>query len=115
LELNVRPGELRNEQGSTRLGEHSLRVLLTLLEHPVKSLGARTLARNLRPDETFVDFEDGLNHAIKKLREAPFEFTVINAAGGQKTPAAGPEASRGVRNRVGSAVISARRRAARPA
>jgi TolB-like protein/DNA-binding winged helix-turn-helix (wHTH) protein len=70
LELDPRAGELRNAGATIRLGEHSLHVLLMLLEHPGEVVTRDELRSKLWPTDTYVDFEDGLNHAIRKLREA---------------------------------------------
>jgi Tol biopolymer transport system component/DNA-binding winged helix-turn-helix (wHTH) protein len=70
FELDTRAGELRKGTGKIRLGENSLHVLLTLLERPGEVVTREELRRKLWPADTFVDFEDGLNHAVRKLREA---------------------------------------------
>jgi Tol biopolymer transport system component/DNA-binding winged helix-turn-helix (wHTH) protein len=69
FELDTRAGELRKGTGKIRLGENSLHVLLTLLERPGEVVTREELRRKLWPADTFVDFEDGLNHAVRKLRE----------------------------------------------
>jgi len=70
FELDTRAGELRKGTGKIRLGENSLQVLLALLERPGEVVTREELRRKLWPADTFVDFEDGLNHAVRKLREA---------------------------------------------
>jgi TolB-like protein/DNA-binding winged helix-turn-helix (wHTH) protein len=70
VSLDVRAGELNHGQDRTRLGQHSLQILLTLLDRPGEVVTREELASKLWPQDTYVDFEDGLNHAIKKLREA---------------------------------------------
>ena len=69
FELDTRAGELRNGSDKIRLGENSLHVLSLLLEQPGEVVTREQLRKKLWAD-TFVDFEDGLNHAVRKLREA---------------------------------------------
>jgi len=70
FEFDPHAGELRNKRQHVRLGERSLRVLLMLVEHPGKVVTREELRQTIWPGNTFVDFEDGLNHAVKNLREA---------------------------------------------
>lgn len=53
-----------------RLHEKPLRVLLALLERPGELVEREELHRRLWPDNTFVDFDNNLNAAVKKLRDA---------------------------------------------
>lgn len=69
-ELDTRTGELRNGDHSTHLHRQTLRLLVLLLERPREPVSREELRTALWPDRTFVDFEDGLNHAIRRLREA---------------------------------------------
>jgi DNA-binding winged helix-turn-helix (wHTH) protein len=70
FELDVRSGELR--QGSTRLRvpDQSIEILKTLVDHPGELVTREQLRERLWPANTFVDFEHGLNAAIRRLREA---------------------------------------------
>ena len=70
VSLDVRAGELNHGQARIRLGQHSLQILLMLLDRPGEVVTREELASKLWPEDTYVDFEDGLNHAIRKLREA---------------------------------------------
>src|SRR5208282_258104 len=45
-------------------------VLALLLEHPGDVVTREELHQKLWPSDTFVDFDTGLNSAIKKLRDA---------------------------------------------
>jgi DNA-binding winged helix-turn-helix (wHTH) protein len=47
-----------------------LQVLLALLEHPGELVTREHLVALLWPSGTFVDFDDSLNKAVNKLREA---------------------------------------------
>jgi len=69
-ELDTRAGELRNGSGTLQLHQQPLQLLLLLLEHPGELVTREELRAALWPDHTFVDFEDSLNHAIRRLREA---------------------------------------------
>jgi len=44
-------------------------VLAVLLEQPGALVGREELRKRLWPDDTFVDFEQGLNAAVKRLRD----------------------------------------------
>jgi Tol biopolymer transport system component/DNA-binding winged helix-turn-helix (wHTH) protein len=70
FELDVRSGELR--KGSTRLKvpDQSIEILKALIEQPGELVTREQLHERLWPANTFVDFEHGLNAAIRRLREA---------------------------------------------
>lgn len=70
FELDVRSGELC--QGSTRLKvpDQSIEILKALVEHPGELVTRDELRERLWPANTFVDFEHGLNAAVRRLREA---------------------------------------------
>src|SRR5262249_19027366 len=53
-----------------RLQEKPLQLLLLLLEHPGEIVLREDLQRRLWPNGTYVDFDKGLNTAVKKLRYA---------------------------------------------
>jgi len=62
--------ELRRAGGRVRIQKQPLQLLAVLLERPGRVVTRQELQKRLWPGDTFVDFEDGLNTAIKKLREA---------------------------------------------
>ena len=62
--------ELRRAGVRIRIQKQPLQLLTVLLEHPGQVVTRQELQRRLWPSDTFVDFEDGLNTAVKKLREA---------------------------------------------
>jgi DNA-binding winged helix-turn-helix (wHTH) protein/TolB-like protein len=70
FELDRRTGELQRDGRRVRLQEQPCQVLLALLEHPGDIVTRDDLRRRLWGDETFVDFERGLNTAVKKARQA---------------------------------------------
>jgi len=70
FELDLRAGELRKEGHVTRLQEKPLRVLRLLVERGGELVTREELQSKLWPNDTIVDFEHGINTAIKKLRQA---------------------------------------------
>ena len=62
--------ELRRAGVRVRIQKQPLQLLAVLLERPGQVVTRQELQKRLWPGDTFVDFEDGLNTAIKKLREA---------------------------------------------
>lgn len=66
----MRAGELR--KGPTRLKVlyQSIEVLKALLERPGELVTRGELRDRLWPPGTFVDFEHGLNAAVRRLRDA---------------------------------------------
>ena len=71
FEVNPLTGELRKQGLRIKLHEKPLQVLLALLDHPPGEVVSRKeLQERLWPQDTFVEFENGLNNAISRLREA---------------------------------------------
>jgi TolB-like protein/Tfp pilus assembly protein PilF len=70
FELDQHSGELRRDGTRIRLQEQPLQVLRILLEHPGKIIPREELQTRIWPSDTFVDFDHGINNAIKRLREA---------------------------------------------
>jgi TolB-like protein/DNA-binding winged helix-turn-helix (wHTH) protein/Tfp pilus assembly protein PilF len=70
FELDRRSGELRKDGMRVRLQEQPLRVLEALLAQPGEPVTREALRQRLWPDDTFVDFDNGLNRAINRLRAA---------------------------------------------
>ncbi len=70
FEVDLAEGVLRNNGNALKLQDQSARVLMALLERPGQVVTREELRRKLWPEDTFVEFDDGLNHAIQKLREA---------------------------------------------
>jgi TolB-like protein/DNA-binding winged helix-turn-helix (wHTH) protein len=70
FELITSEGELRTSNSSTRLQEKPLRLLSALLDRPQCLVTREELRERLWDSETFVDFEQGINVAIKKVRDA---------------------------------------------
>ncbi len=68
--LDPRSGDLSRNGRPVRLQEKPRSLLLALVERRGELVGRRELHERLWPNDTFVDFEDGLNAAMSKLREA---------------------------------------------
>jgi TolB-like protein/DNA-binding winged helix-turn-helix (wHTH) protein/Tfp pilus assembly protein PilF len=70
FELDRLSGELRKNGLRVRLQEQPLRILEALLDAPGDPVTREELRQRLWPDDTFVDFDTGLNRAISRLRTA---------------------------------------------
>jgi DNA-binding winged helix-turn-helix (wHTH) protein len=70
FEADLRAGKLRRNGIRIRLQEQPFRVLAILLEHPGEIVTREELHSRLWPADTFVDFDHGLNAAVKRLRDA---------------------------------------------
>ncbi|HXY01640.1 MAG TPA: winged helix-turn-helix domain-containing protein [Candidatus Limnocylindrales bacterium] len=70
FKLDTHAGELRNGDLVLQLPQQPLQILYLLLEHPGELVSRAELRSKLWPDGTYLDFEDGLNHAVRRLRDA---------------------------------------------
>src|SRR5262245_23713512 len=70
FELSRRAGELRKQGTRIRLQPQPMHLLCALLERPGEIITRDELKARLWPDDTFVDFESGLNTAVNRLRLA---------------------------------------------
>jgi DNA-binding winged helix-turn-helix (wHTH) protein len=70
FELDLRAGELFKGGSRIRLQQQPANVLAILLEQPGQVVTREELRKRIWPADTFVDFDHGLNAAIKKLRQA---------------------------------------------
>ena len=70
FELNVATGELLKNRRRIPVEPQPLLILALLLEHPGEVVARDQLRSALWADGTFVDFDRGLNVAVKKLRHA---------------------------------------------
>jgi TolB-like protein/DNA-binding winged helix-turn-helix (wHTH) protein len=70
FELDLRSGELLQSGVRLRLQGQPFQVLRILIEHHGEIVTRDELKRSLWPADTFVDFDDGLNTAIRKIRDA---------------------------------------------
>jgi TolB-like protein/DNA-binding winged helix-turn-helix (wHTH) protein/Flp pilus assembly protein TadD len=67
--LDVPAGELHKNGTKIRLPEQPFQILLLLLERPGEVVTREEARQRLWSSDTFVDFETGLNSAVKKLRD----------------------------------------------
>ena len=70
FELSEREGELRKSGVRIKLQEQPFRVLVELVANAGRLVSREDLHQKLWPSDTFVDFDVGLNSAIRKLRQA---------------------------------------------
>src|SRR5277367_1898294 len=70
FELNPRVRELRKSGTRLKLRPQPFEVLVVLLEHGGEVVSREGLRQRVWQTDTFVDFEHGLNTAIKELRSA---------------------------------------------
>jgi TolB-like protein/DNA-binding winged helix-turn-helix (wHTH) protein/Flp pilus assembly protein TadD len=70
FEFDAELGELRKQGLKIRLADQPLQVLILLLERPGDVITRDAVRQRLWPADTFVDFDAGLNSALKKLRDA---------------------------------------------
>jgi len=68
--LDLGTGELRSNGDKTHLQEKPFQILVLLLERPGELVTRDELVKQLWPDGTFVDFDQSLNKAVNRLREA---------------------------------------------
>jgi Tol biopolymer transport system component/DNA-binding winged helix-turn-helix (wHTH) protein len=69
-EADLLSGELRKSGIRLKIQDRPFQILAILLEHPGLVITREQLQKRLWPEDTFVDFEHGLNTAINKLRDA---------------------------------------------
>src|SRR5512145_62776 len=70
FEFDAAANDLRKHGIRLKVQEQPLAVLRSLLERPGEIVSREELQKRLWPDGTFVDFEQSLNKAVNKLRDA---------------------------------------------
>ena len=70
FEVDLRAGELRKQGAKIKVQEQPFQVLAALLQQPEEVVTREELRQQIWPKDTFVDFDNSLNIAINKLREA---------------------------------------------
>ena len=70
FELDVRSGELRSDGRRQRLQSQPAQLLALLVGQAGELVTREQLRAQLWPDDTFVDFDHGLNNAVNRIREA---------------------------------------------
>lgn len=69
FEADLNAAELRKQGARLRLQLQPFQVLVAMLERPHEVVTRDELRQRLWPEDTFVDFDHGLNTAIAKLRD----------------------------------------------
>ena len=69
FEVDLRAGEVYKHGIRLKIQDQPFQILALLLERPGDVVTREELCQKLWPTDTFVDFDTGLNSAIKKLRE----------------------------------------------
>ena len=67
--LDLRSGELKKSGYRIKMGEQSFTILPMLLEKPGEMVSREELRAKLWADDTFVDFDHGLNSAVQRVRD----------------------------------------------
>ncbi|MEJ2085840.1 MAG: winged helix-turn-helix domain-containing protein, partial [Acidobacteriota bacterium] len=70
FEVDLKSGELTRQGRRIRIPEKSFQVLTGLLERPGELVTRDELRERLWPPDTFVDFDNNMNAAVSRLREA---------------------------------------------
>src|SRR5262245_6095240 len=70
FELDLRARELRKDGGRIRLQDKPFELIAALVERPGEVVTREELRQRLWPADTFVAFDDSLNTAINKARDA---------------------------------------------
>jgi Tol biopolymer transport system component/DNA-binding winged helix-turn-helix (wHTH) protein len=70
FEVDLRAGELRRNGVKVKLQNQPFQILAMLLERPGEIVMREELHSRLWSADTFVDFNNGLNSAIRRLRDA---------------------------------------------
>jgi adenylate cyclase len=70
FDVDLKTRELRRQGELVPLQDKPFRLLLLLLENPGQLVTRDDIRQRLWSSDTFVEFDDSLNHAVKKLREA---------------------------------------------
>jgi Tol biopolymer transport system component/DNA-binding winged helix-turn-helix (wHTH) protein len=70
FEADLAAAELRKSGLRIKLRDQPFRILAMLLERPGEVVSREELHQLLWPEDTFVDFDHGLNAAVNRLREA---------------------------------------------
>jgi len=70
FEFDPRTGQLRRGDTLIKLQQQPAKILALLVSRPGEVVTRQELAREVWGSETFVDFEQGLNFAIRQIRAA---------------------------------------------
>src|ERR1700686_946486 len=70
FELDLQAGELRKRGVRIKIQEQPLQILAFLLECPGEVVTREQIQKQLRNGDTFVDFDNAINIAVRKMRDA---------------------------------------------
>jgi len=70
FEVLEHSGELRKHGVRIRIQEQPFQILVLLLDRPGEIVGREEIRGKLWPENTFVDFDNAISSAVRKLREA---------------------------------------------
>ena len=70
FQLDLKAHELHKAGVKVKLQDQPFRVLALLSEHAGQVVTREELRQKVWPTDVYVDFDQGLNNAIKKVREA---------------------------------------------
>jgi len=70
FEVDLQAGEVRRQGFKVKLQQQPFQVLAMLLERPGEVVTREEIQKRLWPEDTFVDFDRGLNRATNRLRES---------------------------------------------
>lgn len=70
FELDLKSGQLSGAGQSVYLSEKPYRLLVVLIQHEGSLVSREDIQKKLWPNDTEVDFEHGINTAIKSLRRS---------------------------------------------
>src|ERR1700758_695713 len=117
FDADLRTQELRRQGTRIKLPRQSFQILQMLLERPGELVTREELRNALWPEDTFVDFDHGLNNAVKRIRavlgdsaESPHWIETLPRLGYRfigtvQAPSNGHTSSNGTHDGNGSASI----------
>jgi DNA-binding winged helix-turn-helix (wHTH) protein len=70
FELDLRAGELRKRGSRIRIQEQPLQILGLLIEYSGEVVTREQIQKKLWNGDTFVDFDNAINSAVRKMRTA---------------------------------------------
>jgi TolB-like protein/DNA-binding winged helix-turn-helix (wHTH) protein len=70
FEVDLAAGDLRRQGAKVKIHDRAFQLLLALLERPGELVTRQELQSRLWPADTFVEFDNNLNNAISRLRDA---------------------------------------------
>src|SRR5689334_23201148 len=70
FELDLRVGELRKRGIRIKIQEQPLQILCLLIERPGEVVTREQIQNKLWDGDTFVDFDNAINSAVRKMRDA---------------------------------------------